>query len=68
MIVLLLYTLLRVFICSEESVLRDLKALLMEAKQKVPPFLLELDSLSSDLLELGGRLHQWRVQWGALGA
>ncbi len=29
----------------------------MEAKQKVPPFLLELDSLSSDLLELGGKLH-----------
>ncbi len=38
----------------EDSVLRDLKALLIEAKQKVPPFLLELDSLSSDMLELGG--------------
>lgn len=38
---------------SEESVLRDLKALLMEAKQKVPPFLHQLDSLNEELLELG---------------
>ena len=37
----------------EESVLRDLKALLMEAKQKVPPFLHQLDSLNTELLELG---------------
>ena len=37
----------------EESVLRDLKALLIEAKQKVPPFLHQLDSLNTELLELG---------------
>lgn len=42
---------------SEDSVLRDLKALLLEAKQKVPPFLLELDSLSADMLELGGEIN-----------
>lgn len=41
---------------SDESVLRDLKALLIEAKQKVPPFLHQLDSLSDDLLDLGGIL------------
>ena len=34
--------------------LRDLKALLMEAKQKIPPMLATLDSLSDDLLQLGG--------------
>ena len=39
---------------ADESVLRDLKALLIEAKQKVPPFLHQLDSLSEDLLDLGG--------------
>jgi ATP-dependent RNA helicase DDX41 len=38
----------------EESVLRDLKALLIEANQKVPPFLHQLDALSEDLLDLGG--------------
>lgn len=38
----------------EESVLRDLKALLKEASQKVPPFLHQLDALSDDLIELGG--------------
>ena len=41
------------FVTVEESVLRDLKALLIEAKQKVPPFLHQLDSLNSELLELG---------------
>lgn len=35
--------------------LRDLKAILMEANQKVPPFLHQMDSLSEDLLELGGK-------------
>ena len=39
---------------TEESVLRDLKALLMEAKQKVPPFLHQLDSLTNDYLVVGG--------------
>lgn len=38
----------------DESVLRDLRALLAEAKQKVPPFLLQLDEISMELLELGG--------------
>ena len=37
----------------EESVLRDLKALLIEAKQKVPPFLHQLDSLTTDMLGVG---------------
>ena len=40
--------------CIEESVLRDLKALLMEAKQRVPPFLTAIDSLNDDLVDLGG--------------
>ena len=38
----------------DESVLRDLKALLIEAKQKVPPVLLQLDALSDDYLDVGG--------------
>ena len=40
----------------DESVLRDLRALLVEAKQKVPPFLFQLDEISVELLELGGML------------
>ena len=40
---------------AEESVLRDLKALLMEANQKVPPFLQQMDALSDDLIDLGGQ-------------
>ena len=39
----------------EESVLRDLKALLMEAKQRVPPFLATLDALTDEYLQLGGK-------------
>jgi len=42
-----------VYFATEESVLRDLKALLMEAKQRVPPFLHQLDSLTDDYLALG---------------
>ncbi|XP_046590397.1 ATP-dependent RNA helicase abstrakt isoform X2 [Neodiprion lecontei] len=38
---------------NDESVLLDLKHLLMEAKQKVPPFLLELCSENEKYLELG---------------
>lgn len=45
-----------VYFVTEESVLRDLKALLMEAKQRVPPFLHQLDSLTDDYLALGGKL------------
>jgi len=44
-----------VYFATEESVLRDLKALLMEAKQRVPPFLHQLDSLTDDYLALGGK-------------
>lgn len=39
---------------NDESVLLDLKHLLMEAKQKVPPFLLELCSENEKYLNLGG--------------
>ena len=42
------------FCFTDESVLRDLKALLLEAKQKVPPFLDQMGLLSDELLELGG--------------
>ena len=35
--------------------LRDLKALLMESSQKVPPFLQQMDALSDDLVDLGGQ-------------
>jgi len=41
---------------NDESVLLDLKHLLMEAKQKVPPFLLELCSENEKYLNLGGRV------------
>ena len=34
--------------------LRDLRALLVEAKQKVPPFLVQLEEANTDLLEVGG--------------
>ena len=44
------------FCFADESVLRDLKALLLEAKQKVPPFLDQMGLLSDELLELGGML------------
>ena len=41
---------------NDESVLLDLKHLLIEAKQKVPPFLLELCSENEKYLNLGGSL------------
>lgn len=40
---------------NDESVLLDLKHLLIEAKQKVPPFLAELQSENEKYLDLGGR-------------
>lgn len=40
---------------NDESVLLDLKHLLMEAKQKVPTFLAELCSESEKYLALGGK-------------
>ena len=46
----------RVFCFADESVLRDLKGLLLEAKQKVPPFLDQMGLLSDELLDLGGTL------------
>ncbi|CAD2110540.1 hypothetical protein YYG_02151 [Plasmodium vinckei petteri] len=38
----------------EEAILLDLKALLIEAKQKIPPFLEMLDSKGINLKEIGG--------------
>lgn len=40
----------------DESVLLDLKHLLMEAKQKVPPFLAALQSENEKYLDVGGKL------------
>ena len=45
------------FSLSEESVLCDLKALLVEAKQRVPPFLTTIDLLNDDLVDHGGHYH-----------
>jgi len=42
---------------NDNSVLLDLKHLLMEAKQKVPQFLLELCSENEKYLDLGGKIH-----------
>jgi ATP-dependent RNA helicase DDX41 len=41
---------------NDESVLLDLKHLLIEAKQKVPPFLAELQSENEKYLDLGGEI------------
>lgn len=41
---------------NDESVLLDLKHLLIEAKQKVPTFLADLCSESEKYLELGGKI------------
>ena len=38
-----------------ESTLIDLKHLLVEAKQKIPPVLAALESQNDDYLELGGK-------------
>lgn len=46
---------------NDESVLLDLKHLLMEAKQKVPPFLLELCSENEKYLNLGGKAIYVRI-------
>lgn len=40
---------------NDESVLLDLKHLLIEAKQKVPPFLAALQSENEKYLDLGGK-------------
>ena len=39
----------------DESVLLDLKHLLAEAKQKIPPFLAALEPENEELLNVGGR-------------
>lgn len=44
---------------NDESVLLDLKHLLMEAKQKVPPFLAELQSENEKYLDLGGKFYDF---------
>jgi len=46
---------------NDNSVLLDLKHLLMEAKQKVPQFLLELCSENEKYLDLGGKIHIYHV-------
>ena len=46
-----------IFLCvAEESVLLDLKHLLIEAKQKVPPFLAALESENEKYLKMGGKM------------
>ena len=40
--------------CADESVLMDLKALLIEAKQKVPPVLQVLQTGDETMLDIGG--------------
>lgn len=40
----------------DEAILLDLKHLLIEAKQVVPPFLLQLESESEPLLDIGGKM------------
>ena len=40
----------------ETSVLLDLKHLLIEAKQKVPPFLIAMESETENYLEIGGNI------------
>lgn len=44
------------FMSKDESVLLDLKHLLMEAKQKVPPFLAALQSENEKYLDVGGKI------------
>lgn len=39
---------------AEESILLDLKHLLIEAKQKVPPFLASLQPENEQYLDIGG--------------
>ncbi len=39
----------------DEAILLDLKHLLIEAKQPVPPFLLQLESDKERLLDIGGK-------------
>lgn len=51
---------------NDESVLLDLKHLLMEANQKVPPFLAELCSENEKYLNLGGNTPVFNVKFCCL--
>ena len=42
------------FVLTDETVLLDLKHLLIEAKQKVPPFLISILPENEKLLDVGG--------------
>lgn len=44
----------------DESVLMDLKALLVEAKQKVPPVLQVLQTGDETMLDIGGKSHCYK--------
>ncbi len=46
---------------NDESVLLDLKHLLIEAKQKVPPFLAQLQSDNEKYLDLGGMFQNFHI-------
>lgn len=46
---------------NDESVLLDLKHLLREAKQKIPPFLLELCSENEKYLNVGGKADECSI-------
>lgn len=46
---------------NEESVLLDLKHLLIEAKQNVPPFLATLQSEAEVYLDLGGTIFYYLI-------
>ena len=46
---------------SDESVLLDLKHLLMEAKQNVPSFLAELEADSEKYLDIGGKSQIYHI-------
>lgn len=59
--VLYLYILLTMlFSVAEESILLDLKHLLREAKQKIPPFLANMQSENEKYLDIGGKL-SWQL-------
>ena len=46
----------------ETSVLLDLKHLLIEAKQKVPPFLEALESEADSYLDMGGKWFLYELE------
>lgn len=52
-----------VFATTDESVLMDLKALLVEAKQKVPPVLQVLQSGDETMLDIGGESFNRKIRF-----